>query len=101
MVEKYRGDTFIFPFSYEDEQLKFETGDIIRFGIKKACDCDDVILFKEIEVTETTEEIKIIFEPEATKKIKPGDYLIELELTRNGIVETCYRDKLKVEGDLI
>lgn len=101
MIEKYRGDTFIFPFSFEDESIQFEVGDIVKFGIKEACDCEKCILHKEITVTENTKELKVVFEAEETKGVNPGEYITELELTKKGIVETCYRDNLKVIGDIV
>lgn len=101
MIEYKRGDTFIFPFSFKDTSLFFEVGDLIRFGAKKACDCEEYILYKEIPIEEKTPEIQIIFEPEETRKIQPGDYIVELELTKNNIVETPYEDKLIVKGDIV
>lgn len=101
MEEKYRGDTFIFPFGFEDENLQFEVGDVLKVGVKKACDCKGHILYKEITVNEATEEIQVRFEASETKNIAPGEYEIEAELTKNNIVETCYRSKLKVIGDIV
>ena len=101
MIEKYRGDTFVFPFSFEDTSLSFEVGDFIRFGAKKACDCKGYAFYKEIKIENTSTEIKIIFDKEETKNIAPGEYEMELELTKNNVVETCYRDSLKVLGDIV
>ena len=101
MIEKYRGETFIFPFSFKDTNLSFEVGDIIKYGAKVACDCDKYAFYKEIKVTETSKEIQIIIPPEETKNIIPGEYEMELELTKNNIVETCYREKIKVLGDIV
>lgn len=101
MVEKYRGDTFVFPFSFKDTSLSFEKGDVIRYGAKKACDCNDYAFYKEITIEEESKGIQIIFTPEETKNIIPGEYEMELELTKNDIVETCYRETIKVVGDIV
>lgn len=101
MEEKYRGDTFIFPFGFEDENMQFEVGDILKFGAKKACDCTKHVLYKEITITEESKEIQVRFEASETINIDPGEYEIEVELTKNNIVETCYRSKLKVIGDIV
>ena len=101
MQEKYRGDTFIFPFSFADPELKFEIGDTLKFGMKKACDCETYILYKEIVVEEQKAEVEVRFEAEETAKIEPGDYFVELELKKDNIVETCYREKIKINGDIV
>lgn len=95
-MKKYRGNTFIFPFSFEDSYTKFEPGDIIKFGVKQYIGSDNYILYKEIVIEEITEEIQIRFEEEETKKLEEGKYIMELKLTKNGITETAYREELVI-----
>ena len=105
-MEKYyfRGDTIVFPFSLQNEngeEIKFEVGDILRFGAKESIYSDEYALYKEILVSEETSEVQFEFEAEETQKLVPRNYIIELELTRSGDVNTVYQNKILVKGDVI
>lgn len=102
-MEKYRGDTYIFNVTLEqDEQAqKFQVGDIVRFGAKTNTAQTEYALYKEITVDEETDSVEFVFSSEDTSKLDVRVYLIEIELTRNGNVETVYRDKLNVLGDVV
>ena len=100
MVKKYRGDTFIFNLSFEDEEMTFKPNDILRLGAKRTCDCCTYLLTKELVIAEDSTEAEIIFDAEETKDLAIGDYLLEVEFTRDGVVDTCFRDTLRVEGDV-
>lgn len=102
--EYYRGDTFVFPFSFEndnDEKINFEIGDIIRCGAKTSIYSDEYALYKEISIETETPEIQIKFLPEETKTLKLRKYILELELTRNGDTETIFQEEFKVKGDVV
>lgn len=102
-MEKYRGDTFIFDLFITKEEVsqKFLTGDIVRVGVKKDLYQTEYDLYREIQVDEDTDSIEINFSKDETEKLRIGEYQIEIELTRAGIVETIYRNSLKVLGDVI
>ena len=103
-MNKYRGDTYIFPFSLQDESgsaMKFQKDDIVRFGMKENFYTKDYALYKELKIEAETEEIQIKFEPEETSKLELRQYIIELELERDGQIDTIYQDMLTVEGDVI
>lgn len=102
-MEKYRGDTFIFDLFITKEEVsqKFLTGDIVRVGVKKDLYQTEYDLYREIQVDEDTDSIEINFSKDETEKLRIGEYQIEIELTRAGIVETIYRNSLKILGDVI
>lgn len=102
-MEKYRGDTFIFNVIIEqnNEEQKFQTGDIVRFGMKRNTTETDYALYKEINVDTEADSIEFVFSSEETSKLDTRMYEVEIELTRNGIVETVYRDTLNVLGDVV
>ena len=100
---RYRGDTFIFQFSLQDESgspIKFQKDDIVRFGMKENFYTKDYALCKEMPIGEEKEEIQIEFGPEETSKLELRKYIIELELERNGQIDTIYQDTLTVKGDV-
>lgn len=101
----FRGDTFKFDFTsaLEDGTLyKFETGDIVKVGIKSKLTSSKCALFKRIDVEEPTEVLHIEFSHDEMKKCCEGDKLLEVELTRtNGDVITLYQEKLTIVGDVI
>ena len=102
--EYYRGDTFVFPFSFENdnkEPIKFEVGDSIRCGAKRTMKDEKCALFKEVPIKTECDEIQIEFTPEETKDLQRGAYILELELTRNGRVETIYQDYIDIVEDVI
>lgn len=102
-MEKYRGDTYIFNVTLEQDgqAQKFKSGDLVRFGMKKSTAHTDYALYKETIVDKETDSIEFVFSSEETQKIDVQIYQMEIELTRNGIVETVYRDKLNVLGDVV
>lgn len=101
MVKEYRGDTFIFNFSFEDATIKFKAGDIIRLGIKKSVTDTNYILYKSYTLDTEADEVQFRFETEETKDITPGEYILEVETKKDGIVETPYREIIKIVGDVV
>lgn len=102
--EYYRGDTFVFPFSLQNsdgEKVNFEAGDVLKCGVKTSIYSDEYSLFQEITVENKTPEIQIKFLPDETRKLKTRKYMLELELTRNGDVETIFQQEVKVKGDVV
>ena len=102
-MEKYRGDTYIFNVTIEqDGQVqKFKAGDIVRFGAKRTLSQEKYDLYKEITIDVETDSIEFVFSSEETQKLNVQNHHVEIELTRNGIVETVYRDNLNVLGDVV
>lgn len=103
-MNKFRGDTFIFPFLLKDESgnaQEFQIGDIVRFGMKENIYTSEYALYREIKITEATQELQLTFTPEETQKLEKGDYIVELELERNGQVDTIYQEKIGVKGVVI
>lgn len=103
-MNKYRGDTFIFPFTLRDESgnaQSFQVGDIVRFGMKENIYISEYALYREIQITEATQELQLTFTPDETRKLEKRDYIVELELERNGQVDTIYQEELKVKGVVI
>ena len=97
------GDTYIFNVTLEQDgqAQNFQVGDLVRFGMKKSTAHTDYALYKETTVDKETDSIEFVFSSEETQKLDVQVYQIEIELTRNGIVETVYRDKLNVLGDVV
>lgn len=102
-MEKYRGDTYMFNLTLEQDgqAQKFQIGDIVRFGAKTNTAQTGYALYKEVVVEKETDTIEFVFNSEETSKLDVRMYLIEVELTRDGMVETVYRDKLNVLGDVV
>ena len=102
-MEKYRGDTYTFKVTLEqdNQEQQFQVGDIVRFGMKKNTANTDYALYKEIIVDTLADSIEFVFSSEETQKLDVQVYQVEIELTRNGNVETVYRDSLKVLGDVV
>ena len=104
MNEYYRGDTIVFPFSFANdngEPVKFEAGDLIKCGAKRTIKDEKCALIRELELKTECDEIQIEFTPEETKDLQRGAYILELELTRNGRVETIYQDYIDIVEDVI
>lgn len=78
----------------------FSEGDTIRFGIKRDIDDDDYVLYDQKAIETETNEIQFKFEPEETKALE-GDYIIEVEVTKDGLTETAYQENLTVKRDVI
>ena len=102
-MEKYRGDTYIFNVTLEQDgqAQQFQIGDLVRFGAKISLNQEEYDLYKEITVDKETDSIEFVFSSEETQKLNLQNHQIEIELTRNGIVETVYRDRLIVLGDVV
>lgn len=83
-----RGDVAPIAISAKDketgEPFKFEAGDIVRFKVYERKDCNCVVLTKDTEVTEATEEVTIYLESSETKIgepiSKPEKYSYEVEV---------------------
>ena len=101
----FRGDTFIFPFTLQNENeeaISFEVGDILRFGAKDNIYNESYALYKEIEVSEEMKEIQFKFLPSETQNLELKKYIIELELTRGEEdVGTIYQNEILVKGDVV
>ena len=102
-MEKYRGDTYIFNVTLEQDgqAQQFQIGDLVRFGAKISLNQEEYDLYKEITVDKETDSIEFVFSSEETQKLNLQNHQIEIELTRNGIVETVYSDRLIVLGDVV
>lgn len=104
MDEYYRGDTFIFPFSFKNENnssIKYENEDVLKCGIKGSVYDSEYILFKELIVDKETDEVIFEFSSEETKNVEIGPCLLELKLTRDNKVNTIYQEKITIKGDVI
>ena len=101
----YRGDDFYFDIgaNYEDDSiLEFNTGDIIRVGVKDKLTNSRYVLFKEIPIEQKTDTESVHFTGQETKKCSEGEKILEVELTQtDGSVSTLYQDKLTLKGDVI
>ena len=80
-MEKYRGDTYIFSVGIEQDGQAQN--------------------FQEGDLDAETDTIEFVFSSVETAKLDIATYHLEIELTRNGNVETVYRDKLNVIGDVV
>ena len=58
-------------------------------------------LYQEKTIDTETDTIEFVFSSVETAKLDIATYHLEIELTRNGNVETVYRDKLNVIGDVV
>ena len=97
------GDTYIFNVTLEQDgqAQNFQVGDLVRFGMKKSTVHTDYALYKEITVDKEADSIEFVFSSEETQKLDVQVYQVEIELTRNNVVETVYRDRLNVLGDVV
>lgn len=81
-----RGDAALFSVSasVDDAEFEFSQGDIVRLKVFAKKNCADVVLQKDVEITEPTTEATIILEKEDTTIgeviSKPTDYWYEVEL---------------------
>jgi len=85
-IECTRGDAAVFSVSanINNTAYVFREGDIVRFTVVARKDCSDIVLRKDIAVTEETEAVEIILDGDDTKIggviNKPTDYWYEVEL---------------------
>ena len=85
-IECTRGDAAVFSVGATINNVthQFQQGDVVRFSVFEKKDCADVVLKKDVKVTEATEAVEIQLEGEDTKFggiiSKPTDYWYEVEL---------------------
>jgi hypothetical protein len=81
-----RGDAAIISVSASvgDSAYEFKPGDIVRFNVFAKKDCADVVLTKDVEVTEAATTVEIVLNGEDTTIgeviSKPVEYWYEVEL---------------------
>lgn len=81
-----RGDAGAFAVETEvdGEPYTFQVGEVVRLKVFEKKNCDNVVLQKDIEIFEPTEEVTIILEENETRIgetiSKPVDYWYEVEL---------------------
>lgn len=81
-----RGDAAVFSVcAYIGEtEYTFKVDDVVRFKVFAKKDCEDVVLKKDVKVTEETNLVEIALDSEETKIgdviSKPTDYWYEVEL---------------------
>ena len=89
-----RGDAAVFSVgaTMGENTYSFRQGDIVRFKVFTKKDCEDVVLKKDIEVTEATTAVEISLDKEDTKFgdviSKPTDYWYEVELNPDTYPQT-------------
>lgn len=81
-----RGDAAVFSVgaTIGEAEYTFREGDVVRFKVFAKKDCEDVVLKKDITVTEATSRVQIELNREETKIgeviSKPTAYWYEVEL---------------------
>ena len=92
---------------------EFKPDDVVRFNVFAKKDCSDVVLTKDVTVTEATSAVRVVLEKEDTKFgdviSKPTDYWYEVELNPDTTPQTIigYDDngakifKLYPEGGVV
>lgn len=81
-----RGDAAFFSVSASADggEFEFKQGDVVRLKVFVKKNCADVVLQKDVEVTEPTKAVAIVLEKEDTTIgnviSKPVDYWYEVEL---------------------
>ena len=81
-----RGDAALFSVSANkgEASYEFKPDDVVRFKVFAKKDCANVVLKKDIAVTETADKVRIALDSEDTKIgeviSKPTDYWYEVEL---------------------
>ena len=93
-IDITRGDAVAFSVGAKtgEESYKFQPGDVVRFTVFGKKDCTNVVLQKDITVTEETESVGILLSGEDTKigevVSKPTDYWYEVELNPDTYPQT-------------
>ena len=105
-MEIFRGDTFKFDFSatLEDGTVHtFETGDILKAGIKTNVRNTEYMVFQEKTIQESTQEVTFEFSHEEMMNVEiREDAVLEVELTDTaGRVSTLYQEQIEIVGDVI
>ena len=81
-----RGDSAVFSVAakFAGENYEFGVGDVVRFKVFAKKDCDDVVLQKDVLITEATTTVDVILNGDDTKFgdviSKPTEYWYEVEL---------------------
>ena len=89
-----RGDAAAFSVSAQKDgnNYEFKSGDVVRFKVFAKKDCTDVVLKKDVEVTETAETVRFNLNSEDTTIgeviSKPVDYWYEVELNPDTYPQT-------------
>lgn len=76
----------------ETEPYVFKKGDVVRFMVMERKNCDNIVLQKDILVTEDTDSVSIVLTRDDTKIggviNKPVDYWYEMELNPDTVPQT-------------
>ena len=89
-----RGDAAVFSIGANigETEYTFKVGDVVRFKVFAKKDCADVVLLKDIQVTEETSLVEITLDSDETKIgeviSKPTDYWYEVELNPDTYSQT-------------
>lgn len=89
-----RGDAAAFSVGalIGEEEYTFKVGDVVRFKVFEKKDCADVVLKKDIKVSEGTNRVQIALDSDETKIggviSKPTDYWYEVELNPDTYPQT-------------
>lgn len=89
-----RGDAAVFSVgAYIGEtEYTFKEGDVVRFKVFEKKDCADVVLRKDITVSEATSRVQIALDSDETKIggviSKPTEYWYEVELNPDTYPQT-------------
>lgn len=89
-----RGDAAVFSVSANvgDTNYEFRPGDVVRFKVFGKKNCEEVVLKKDVEVTEATSTVEIALDGDETKIgdviSKPTDYWYEVELNPDTYAQT-------------
>lgn len=106
----YKGNSINSVFEITDgtnnnEKYEFQTGDILRVGIKNKLQDTDYVLYKEFTITDPGTKVAIQFTPTETD-ILPNEErtaILEIELEYNGgaSINTVYQDTIIFKGVVI
>ena len=100
-----RGDSAVFSVGayIGEEQHTFQVDDVVRFKVFEKKNCEEVVLKKDVKVTEPTSLVEIALDREDTRIgdviSKPTDYWYEVELNPDGYAQTIIgydEDRAKV-----
>ena len=89
-----RGDAAVFSVGANmgETEYTFQPGDVVRFKVFEKKNCEEVVLKKDIKVTEVTSMVEIALDSDETKIgdviNKPTDYWYEVELNPDTYAQT-------------
>lgn len=89
-----RGDSAVFSVGANigETEYAFKEGDVVRFKVFGKKNCDDVVLKKDITVSEATSRVQIALDSDETKIgdviSKPTEYWYEVELNPDTYAQT-------------